>query len=93
MASEVMRLVATLERSDVDLPSDWPSVKSMAISRVHYEWSMSGLIHGADKREVLRHLLHSLRLHPAYVLRRPIQTSYILKEALRETFGGARSGS
>lgn len=89
MAREVIRLVSDLDRSGLAMPTDWPAIRQTALSRVHYEWAMSSLINSAgdagNASDAGRHLRESLRLDPGYALRRPIQTSYAIKEVLRRS--------
>lgn len=93
MAREVTQLVSDLEHSGQTLPQDWEGIRQTTLSRIQYEWAMSCLINAPDDgTEAARHLRNSLRLDPRYSLRRPIQTSYALKEIVRRSLPRITTG-
>jgi hypothetical protein len=82
-ARELVHLVDELA-ADPRTAREVGALERPTLSRIHYEWALSCIAHGQRDGSTARHLRESLRLHPPYALRRPIQTAYILKEIMRE---------
>ena len=59
------------------------AMKQAAFSRIHYEWSHAYLAQGRRHApRALRQLVDSFLRHPLFALKRPMNTAYILKEAI-----------
>jgi hypothetical protein len=82
MAEELIQWLSTFSPARV-LPGQLRVLKRLTLSRIHYEWAMSYLSRGREyASQALLHLIKSLFQYPTFALKRPLATTYIIKEIL-----------
>jgi len=85
-ATELIYWLATFSPEHIS-PEEWRAIKWETLSRVHYEWAMAYLANGRQYApKALKQLVKSLLQYPLFVLKRPMGTSYLLKEVLLSYF-------
>jgi hypothetical protein len=72
--------------------SDLQALKPLTFGRYHYTLAM-GYVSQGRAIQGLKPLFQSLRLYPRFMLERPLQTTYVLKEALLSYLTSARHPS
>jgi glycosyltransferase involved in cell wall biosynthesis len=81
-AGELLRFVAPFCTEKVS-PQELRAMKSTMVSRIHYEWALAYLAQGQEYvSKTLEQLRKSFVHYPLFALKRPLQTAYIVKEAL-----------